>query len=137
VKRSTRTLLLLVIGALVVGALVDPKSTAAAIARRKLTKGELVRLARDVGFPDADFAASIAMRESGGDPMALNNNPPREVSVGLWQINTLVHHKYSIEDLRDPKRNAEYAYEISKHGTDWSPWSTAAQVVPPEPDFQP
>jgi hypothetical protein len=141
VKRSTRNLVLLVVAGVVLAELLD--SSGNVVARRKLTKGELVKLARDTGFPDADFAASIALRESGGDPMALNDHPPREVSVGLWQINTLVHHKFSREQLTDPKVNARYAFEISKGGTDWSPWSTAGKQVtktppaPSEPEVTP
>ena len=118
--------MLLVVAGVVLAELLD--SGDRVVARRKLSRGELVKLARETGFPDADFAAGIAMRESGGEPMALNDNPPREVSVGLWQINTLVHHKFTREELTDPKLNAQYAFEISKHGTDWSPWSTATQV---------
>jgi hypothetical protein len=103
------------------------------IARRKLSRGELVKLARDVGFPDADFAATIAMRESGGDPMAANDNPPRERSFGLWQINLLAHPQFSRENMLNPRRNAEAAFAISKHGTDWSAWSTAHPSELPAP----
>jgi len=139
----------LVAVALVLGAAVANADTTREKARRKLSRGELVKLARDVGFPDAQYAADIAMRESGGDPMALNDNPPIERSIGLWQINTLVHKKYSLEELTNPRRNAEYAYELSKRGRDWGPWATSKRrpvgpgpappppVVTPGPPIEP
>ena len=153
-KRSTRNLLLMVGAAFIVAELLENTGT---VARRKLSRGELVKLARDTGFPDADFAAGIAMRESGGDPMALDDTRGRtdlprgtqpELSVGLWQINLLAHPQFTQEDMTDPKKNARAAFEISKHGTDWSAWSTAKQVsktppphldntVPVEPEVTP
>jgi hypothetical protein len=126
------------IGLLMLGALV-PASAAAPDPKRKkrLTRAELEALARDVGFPDPVFAAGIAMRESGGDPNAINDTrgrtdlPPgttNEHSIGLWQINLLAHPKFSPGDMLEPRRNAEAAFEISQRGTNWGPWSTARRT---------
>lgn len=97
---------------------------------KKMSRSEIEALAREVGFPDPRYAATIALRESGGDPHAVNDNPPREVSYGLWQINTLVHKKYKPVELLDPRKNAEYAFEISQRGTNWTPWSTHRRGEP-------
>lgn len=111
----------LLIGALLLGALAGPTKR-----KQKLTRKELVDLARDVGFDDPEYAATIAMRESGGNPYAVNFNPPRETSYGLWQINTLAWPRYSPNDLLDPKKNAEAAHDIYKQAG-WAPWSTAKE----------
>jgi hypothetical protein len=104
--------------------------------RRRLTREELEALARDVGFPDPAHAADIAMRESGGDPNAIHDTRGRtdlplgttqEHSIGLWQINVLAHPNYSAGDLLEARRNAEAAFDLSKRGTDWTPWSTEKQ----------
>lgn len=95
---------------------------------KKLVRRELEALARDAGWPEdqVEYAATIALRESGGDPYAVNNSPPREVSAGLWQINTLAWKKWKVEELLDAKRNAEAALEIWKQAG-WAPWSTAKE----------
>lgn len=136
-------LLLLVGGGASAGPGSKPKSGPTG-GRVRLTRAQLEDLARDVGFPDPAFAANIAMRESGGDPNAILDTrgvpksklPPgttNEHSIGLWQINVLAWPKYSVADLLDPRRNAEAAFEISKKGTDWRPWSTAKGSTPPKP----
>jgi hypothetical protein len=148
-RKSDHTLLWIVGGVLVFGLLFGDTET---VARRKLTKGELVKLAREAGFPDADFAATIALRESGGDPMAeldtrgrtdLPKGTQPEHSIGLWQINLLAHPEYTAEELTNPRKNAEAALIISKHGTDWTPWTTAHEHASAPPstsddgDFEP
>src|SRR5688572_9163759 len=79
---------------------------------------------RLAGFsPDeaATFTA-IALAESGGNSRAYN--PHGEDSKGLFQINARAHpgldQKY---DLYDPVQNAKAAYEVSRRGTDISPWT--------------
>jgi Lysozyme like domain len=52
-------------------------------------------------------------------------------SLGLFQVRSLRHpYDYAVEDrfrlawaLTNRLFNAVAAYEISRHGTDWSPWS--------------
>lgn len=87
---------------------------------KQLTRAQLTELAERAGFPDPRIAVAIALAESGGVPNALGDSG---VSVGLWQINTRAHPKYSRAHLAIPFNNALAAYEISKGGTDWSPWS--------------
>jgi len=55
-----------------------------------MTYAEIYSVALAAGFPrlEAAVMTAIAMRESGGDPCALNEVPP-DKSYGLWQINLL------------------------------------------------
>lgn len=62
---------------------------------------------------------AIALAESReGDPAAINpgvgagGRRTNEYSVGLWQINTLVHKTYSVSQLKDPAINASEAVRI-------------------------
>jgi hypothetical protein len=100
-------------------------------AGKRLTYDELFKLARDAGWDedDAAHAAQLAMRESGGDPRAVNDTRGKvhpagvtdELSVGLWQINTLSSPQWSVEWLKAPKHNASAAYDLfRKNGS--KPW---------------
>ena len=68
-------------------------------------------------MPDFDLMASIALTESGGDPLAHCHNHNGSVDRGLWQINS-VHEKEfgELGDFRTacyiPARNAEMALAI-------------------------
>jgi hypothetical protein len=88
---------------------------------KQLTRAAVLQIATQAGFPDPKLASAIAFAESGGVPGALAVSS-REFSVGLWQINTKAH-PYSVDDLKHPLFNARAAYQISKGGTDWRPWS--------------
>ena len=88
---------------------------------KQLPREAVLAIATLAGFPDPKLATAIALAESGGVPNALMRSS-REVSVGLWQINTMVH-PYTPEDMREPMKNATAAFKISKGGTDWRPWS--------------
>lgn len=87
----------------------------------QLTRAAVLQIATRAGFPDPKLAAAIALAESGGVPGAMLSSS-REISVGLWQINTKVH-PYTVDDMKDPIKNAAAAFKISKAGTDWRPWS--------------
>jgi hypothetical protein len=73
------------------------------------------------------------MKESTGNPNALNNNPKTgDLSFGLFQINMIGDlgpyrlKKYGLEsnsDLYDPIINTRIAFQMSKGGTDWGPWN--------------
>jgi hypothetical protein len=91
----------------------------AAVGVRMPTEAVLA-LATLAGFPDPKLATAIAIAESGG-LTKIENKSPREHSVGLWQINTRVH-PYTVADMGDPMKNALAAFQISKGGTDWTPW---------------
>ena len=124
-RRSKVPTVVVIVGLLLLASLVPaPGSVVTAKRAKRLTRAELEALAKDVGFPDPVYAATIALRESGGDPHAVNHNPPVEISCGLWQVNTLAWPKWKCEELLDARRNAEAAFEISQRGTNWGPWST-------------
>jgi hypothetical protein len=56
---------------------------------------------------------------------ATNHNTNGTWDVGLWQINSVhLSNKLNYEDLVDPAKNAEAAYGISTHGTNFWPWVT-------------
>jgi hypothetical protein len=84
---------------------------------------ELQQLAANVGFPDPNLAAAVAMAESGGNPNAYGD-AEYGGSVGLWQINLPSSPQYNAEKLKDPTYNAQAALAISKKGTNWNPWTT-------------
>jgi cell wall-associated NlpC family hydrolase len=85
---------------------------------------QIYGFARQGGFsPDeATTMTAIALAESGGN--SRSHNAVGENSQGLWQINAKAHpalaRKY---DLFDPVQNARAAHEVSRGGTDISPWT--------------
>ena len=90
---------------------------------KQMTKQGVLALATATGFKNPKLASAIAFAESGGVPGAVLQTP-NEYSVGLWQINLMAHPLYSIDDMKDPVRNAIAAFRISKGGTNWTPWTT-------------
>jgi hypothetical protein len=102
------------------------------------TEAEIIQILRDADIPEKDIPLmiAIAMAESKGDPNAVGDvklaNDKWDASIGLFQVRSLRNpEKYSKADklrikdkLFDPVYNAKVAYEISKKGKDWSPWST-------------
>ncbi|MEU4219247.1 hypothetical protein [Actinoplanes sp. NPDC026623] len=82
---------------------------------------QIYGFARRAGFsPDtAATMTAIALAESGGESRAHG-----EESRGLWQIDVHLHPDLLIRyDLHDPQDNADAAYEVSRHGSDISPWT--------------
>lgn len=73
----------------------------------------------------AQMAAQVALLESGGRARA-RALTGREDSRGLWQINVRAHPQYARRDLFNPAVNAQAAVRISRNGTNWQPWTTAA-----------
>ncbi len=79
--------------------------------------------------------AATAMGESGGNPTidtvqsGLDPNRSNEFSVGLWQINAQAHgdklrrRGYTVEDLRDPGKNADIAIDVYNEAGGLTPWS--------------
>lgn len=88
---------------------------------KQLTRQAVLAIATQAGFPEPKLAAAIALAESGGVPGAIMRSS-REYSVGLWQINTMVH-PYSVDAMKDPIKNAAAAMQISNGGRNWRPWS--------------
>lgn len=66
-------------------------------------------------------AACICDAESSGNPNAVGGAGER----GLWQILPSAHPECS-GDLFDPATNARCAVAVSRNGTNWGPWTTAA-----------
>lgn len=70
---------------------------------------------------DADKAAAIGMAESSGNLNAANEKG--EHSYGYMQINADAHGPKALSALGDLDRSMQLAYQISKGGTDFSPWT--------------
>ena len=98
---------------------------------------QLQSLAAATGFPDPSLAAAIAMAESRGnecaqgDPnigMHLCSGPNgTSTSFGLWQVHAPAHPQYDVNWLLTGDYNARAAFEISRAGQDFTPWSTFNQ----------
>lgn len=75
---------------------------------------------------NVQIAIAICIAESGGISTQTGDNYVINglyaPSCGLFQIRTLVGRP-TCEQLKDPATNVEWAYKISKQGTDWTPWS--------------
>jgi hypothetical protein len=86
----------------------------------KYSVGQLQGFLREAGFPENEIVrmAAIGMAESAGNSGAVNpgrgagGRRTNEYSVGLWQINTKVHKKYTVEELKNPQTNAKEALRI-------------------------
>lgn len=90
-----------------------------------VTDARIAALLDGAGFPRGELVTgvAVALAESGGDPGARNNSPPREDSQGLWQINTLAHPWTAGTNLYDPATNAAAAYRVwTQAGGSWRPW---------------
>lgn len=99
-----------------------------------LSPTELKDVLYEAGFRGQSLkqAWGVAMKESTGKPMAHNQNSKTgDNSYGLFQINMIgslgparmeLYNLNSYEELFDPLRNAQIAFEISKGGTNWSAW---------------
>lgn len=88
---------------------------------------QIQNLLRQVGFPEDQIikASAICMYESGGNPNAINDGSrtgTREYSVGLFQINTLAHHGYTIEQLKDPFVNSQIALQLWRARPNYFDW---------------
>lgn len=101
---------------------------------KKLGKKDLIQLLRAVGFEGSSLrtAWAVAMKESGGRPIAHNDNHHTgDNSYGLFQINMmgdlgyLRREKFSLgsnKELFDPVTNAQVAYYMTAKGTNWGSW---------------
>lgn len=84
---------------------------------------------------DKDLAYKIMMCESGGNPLALNDNPKtKDYSVGLFQVNLYGDNAKSrpSEDwLKVPENNVAYAYQLYKDGGFKAHWSCFSKLSDP------
>lgn len=98
------------------------------LAGEELTLKESLALCHVAGFDpkDLDVAVAVMCAESGRWTRAWHDNLRADGSVastdyGLYQINTV--HGDDPDRWYDPTRNAEFAFQLSKKGSDWSPWA--------------
>lgn len=94
-----------------------------------------VDVARSAGFASDSLvtAVAIAGAESHWNASAENVNHDRtgmatSTDYGMWQINS--SHlgegpgQWALDRILDPAYNAEAAFAISSHGSNWTPWCT-------------
>ena len=85
---------------------------------------ENARILSAVGMGESGGRAAIDTVQSGTDP-----NRKNEFSVGLFQINAPVHmdklnrRGYTVEDLRDPQKNANIAVDVFNEVGSFTPWT--------------
>lgn len=103
----------------------------------KLTPTEIKNILVQAGIPEQhhDLMVAVAMAESSGDPNAIGDkklvSDKWDESIGLFQIRSLKNPSAfgEVDKLRqkdklfNPIFNAKAAYEISKKGRDWTPWT--------------
>lgn len=98
-----------------------------------LNAAQIIQLWNEAGGPDIPTVvatgqtlplnvvmAAIGLAESSGKTDAINpgfgagGRPTKEFSVGIWQINTLVHKRFTVDQLKEPRNNAAEAVRIFK-----------------------
>jgi Lysozyme like domain len=104
-----------------------------------LSDSQLVAVLKAVGFKGKALkqAWAVAKKETHGNPLSYNHNVRTgDNSYGLFQINMIgnmgaerrqAYGLASNAQLFDPITNAQIAYQISKGGTNWSPWHGITQ----------
>lgn len=82
---------------------------------------------------DDELAIKIMMAESGCRADVVNDNPmTKDYSVGLFQINLYgsnAKYRPSEEELKDPKVNIEFAYNLWKEYGFYSQWGVCRRSV--------
>lgn len=72
----------------------------------------------------ADFAARVAMAESGGSATVTSSNPDGGTNVGIFQLDTKgVGSGYSVQELQDANLNTQVTIMATHGGTDWTYWA--------------
>jgi hypothetical protein len=90
-----------------------------------MTPSEAKAVAAQAGFSgDAlNTIVAIGTAESGLNPTARNTNTNGSTDRGWLQINS-IHAQVSDAMADDPVQAAQFAYQLSKGGTDFSAWTT-------------
>ena len=98
-----------------------------------LTTSQVKQYLQNAGFTGNGLSSGviIVQRESGNDTLAVNKSDPYGGSYGMWQINgshiiELFGKSITLAQAYDPQASSNYAYELSKHGSDFHDWTTAA-----------
>lgn len=106
----------------------------------KLSTTELADLLELVGFKGKSLrlAWAVVMRESRGHPLSHNTNASTgDNSYGLFQINMIGdlgavrREKFGIKtnaELLDPVVNAQAAFYMTAHGTDFGSWGLGSNA---------
>ena len=83
---------------------------------------QVAQYAYHAGFRGSSLVTAVAVAdaESKFDTSIVN---PGDTCLGLWQIDK-AHDRANPSALFNPSYNAQMAYTISHHGTNWSAWST-------------
>lgn len=98
-----------------------------------LTTAQVRQYLQKSGFSGNGLSSGviIVQKESGNDTLAVNKSDPYGGSFGMWQINgshiiDLFGHAITLAQAYDPQASSDYAFELSRHGSDFHDWSTAA-----------
>ena len=114
--------------------------------KTELSQTELIDMLSLVGFEGKSLktAWAIVMKESRGHPLSHNTSiSSGDNSYGLFQINMLGslgidrREKFGIktnEELLDPVKNAQAAFYMSAHGTDFASWGLGPNAYDGTPD---
>ncbi len=109
----------------------------------KYSQTEMAGFAEQAGFSpeQAQIMGAIGMGESGGNAgvdtvqSGLDPNRTNEFSVGLFQINAQAHGDklaklgYTVDDLRDPVKNAQVAKMVYDEVGGFTPWSVYSKGI--------
>jgi hypothetical protein len=109
----------------------------------KYSQTEMAGFAQQAGFSpeQAQIMGAIGMGESGGNAgvdtvqSGLDPNKSNEFSVGLFQINAQAHGDklaklgYTVDDLRDPVKNAQVAKMVYDEVGGFTPWSVYSKGI--------
>lgn len=92
----------------------------------QLTFKEALARCYEAGFRKKRLVLAVAVMsaESGRRPRARNVNVNGTIDRGLFQINDYWHPKLTDKQAYRVRPNIEYAFTLSKRGTDWTPWTT-------------
>lgn len=103
------------------------------LGKGRLSYQEILTLAQNAGFQgsDAHIATAIALAESGGNPLAYNEEknarggtPQFLGSYGLWQIYLKAHPEFSGQNLYDKVVNANAAFDLYSRRNGFTDWAT-------------
>jgi hypothetical protein len=102
----------------------------------RYSQTEMAGFAEQAGFSpeQARIMGAIGMGESGGNAgvdtsMTIDPQKKNEYSIGLFQINAQAHGDklaklgYTVDDLRDPVKNAQVAKMVYDEVGGFTPWS--------------
>ena len=109
----------------------------------KYSQTEMAGFAEQAGFSpeQAQIMGAIGMGESGGNAgvdtvqSGLDPNRTNEFSVGIFQINAQAHGDklaklgYTVDDLRDPVKNAQVAKMVYDEVGGFTPWSVYSKGI--------